>query len=773
MPKEDIVQFYAHSDRNSAGKLPGDPGCRWQTLREHLICVARLATRFANEACPNDRTFARAVKWAAFLHDAGKYSEAFQRMLIESAQGKAKTRTRHSVYGAAYAMEARAYHIALAVLGHHAGLHAGMDLKSRVTSQDREEAKRLIHQKAAPDKLGRLSAGRPPALSSNVDFLSTELRIRMLFSCLIDADRLDCLRHEKGHLPHPPRFDASEKLGQLLDYIGQRSAEAQPGKVNDARQTILKACLDAACFEERLLSLTVPTGGGKTLASMAFALRRAVLRPEEIRRVIVVVPFLSIIEQNAQVYADAMGTGAILEHHSGDFGRLKRIKDRFIQPEVDDSLSDYEEWNRELATENWDAPIVITTSVRFFESLFSNRPSDLRRLHNIARSVVILDEVQTLPKGFIGTILSMMRGLAEEWNTTFVFCTATQPAFEKSRSCNDNDIRWAAGSIKPVITEDLQRQLFCDLKRVRDPKWPKADEKRTWDQIADEIQAQERVLCIVNTRRHALELYEKVVDRATKSGSDSSNIFHLSTRMCAMHRLDTIEQIRDIMDATSEPCQVISTQLVEAGVNLDFPVVYRAMGPFDSIVQAAGRCDREGKMTAVAGEPAGRLIVFQPEDDQTPYREATGITQGLIERGSLSIHDPAHMRIYFDELYEDDLDPDSIEGLRRNLDFPEIAERFAMIDDRTKAILVPFNHEAQRLIGEIERSRGLDRGSLRKAQRFQVGLYPGEFEEARELGAIVELWEGSDLWKCLPSCYSPEVGLQIRRPSPEDYMVVG
>lgn len=240
-----------------------------------------------------------------------------------------------------------------------------------------------------------------------------------------------------------------------------------------------------------------------------------------------------------------------------------------------------------------------------------------------------------------------------------------------------------------------------------------------------------------------------------------------------MHRLDTIEQIRDIMDATSEPCQVISTQLVEAGVNLDFPVVYRAMGPFDSIVQAAGRCDREGKMTAVAGEPAGRLIVFQPEDDQTPYREATGITQGLIERGSLSIHDPAHMRIYFDELYEDDLDPDSIEGLRRNLDFPEIAERFAMIDDRTKAILVPFNHEAQRLIGEIERSRGLDRGSLRKAQRFQVGLYPGEFEEARELGAIVELWEGSDLWKCLPSCYSPEVGLQIRRPSPEDYMVVG
>ena len=248
MPKEDTIQFYAHSDPNNAGKLPGDSGSRWQTLREHLICVARLATRFATGARPDDSNFARSAKWAALLHDVGKYSEVFQRMLIDTAQGKAKTRVRHAVYGAAYASESRAYHIALAVLGHHAGLRAAMDLKSRVTSQDREEANRLIREKAAQDGLGRLLTGRPPALSNEIDMLSTELGIRMLFSCLIDADRLDCLRHEKRHLPQPPRLDASEKLDQLLDYIGRRSAVAQPGKVNDARQTILKACLDAARF---------------------------------------------------------------------------------------------------------------------------------------------------------------------------------------------------------------------------------------------------------------------------------------------------------------------------------------------------------------------------------------------------------------------------------------------------------------------------------------------------------------------------------------------
>lgn len=774
MSEADKRLFYAHSDPNSPGRLPNDPDSRWQTLREHLICVARLAARFASRARPDDSSFARSAKWAALLHDVGKYTDAFQQMLTDAALGNPTTRTRHAVYGAALAKDVRAYHIALAVLGHHAGLHAGTDLKNRITPRDSGEATRLVQERAyAQDRLRILVAERPPALD-NREFLSVELGIRMLFSCLIDADRLDCLRHERGHIPQDSLLNEQEKLDRLLHYIGQRSARGQPGKVNDARKKVLEACLHAAGFEERLLSLTVPTGGGKTLASMAFALKRAILRPEEVRRIIVVIPFLSIIEQNARVYAEAFGANAVLEHHSGDFGRLRQVKGKFApSSEVDDSPRNPAEWQFELATENWDAPIIVTTSVRFFESLFSNRPSDLRRLHNVARSVVILDEVQTLPKGFLGTLLSMIRGLAEEWNTTFVFCTATQPAFEQSVIDGKDDMRWAPGTIRPIIDEDLQRQLFQDLKRVVDPKWPGVDEKTSWDDIAEKIMAEKRALCVVNTKGHALELYSKLVDRAADSNCDLTSIFHLSARMCPQHRLNRIKQIRHIMDDTNMPCRVVSTQLVEAGVDLDFPIVFRAMAPLDSIVQAAGRCDREGRLTAAAGQPAGRLVVFQPEDDRTPYPEETGITRGLTTRGPLSIHDPAHVRVFFSEVYEGNLDPEDIEALRRKLDFPTVAERFALIDERTKAVLVPYDDEAKNLIAQIERYKGLDRDLLRKAQRFQVGLYPNEFEEAQELGVIVELWEDSDLWKCMPSCYSPEVGLEIQRPASEDFMVTG
>lgn len=777
MSEADKRIFYARSDPNSPGKLPDDPGSRWQTLREHLICVARLAARFASMARPRDIYFARSARWAGLLHDLGKYSDAFQQMLIDSARGNAKTRPRHAVHGAAQAKDARAYHIALAVLGHHTGLHAGTDLKTRITPQESNEAVRLARERALEqDRLRTLVADRPPALGEDgsINALSLDLGIRMLFSCLIDADRLDCARHQRARLPDVSQLNAPQSLARLLEYVDRCSEKAQPDMVRRARKMVLEACLKSAGDEGGLFSLAVPTGGGKTLASMAFALKRAVVRPREVRRVIVVIPFLSIIEQNARVYAEALGADAIVEHHSGDFGRLRQVNGRFVPlPEANDAPAGQSEWRYELATENWDAPIVVTTSVRFFESLFSNRPSDLRRLHNIARSVVILDEVQTLPKGFLGTLLSMIRGLAENWDTTFVFCTATQPAFEKGRNCRDGDMRWATGSIRPIISEEFQSQLFHDLKRVVDPEWPKADEKCSLDQIADRMQVEDRALCIVNTKRHALELYGKLVERAMESGCDSSKVFHLSTRMCAQHRLDKIVQIRYIMDAINKPCQVVSTQLVEAGVDLDFPVVFRAMGPLDSVVQAAGRCDREGKLTAAAGRPAGRLIVFQLEDDRTPYPEETDITKGLAVRWPLSVHDPVHMRVFFDEVYEGDLDPENIEGLRRKLDFPTVSERFAMIDERTKAVLVQYNQEARVLIEQMERSMGFDRVLLRKAQRFQVGLYPNEFEEARGLGAIVELWQGSDLWKCMPTCYSSEVGLQIQRPSPVDYMATG
>ncbi len=766
-------EFYAHSDPNNPKKLPNDPGARWQPLKEHLVGVSELATHFAQQASPGDKEFANIAKWSGLLHDLGKCSDKFQQMLTDVVQGKPKIRAPHAVYGAALANNAKAYDIALAVLGHHSGLHAAVDLKSKITSEEFEKARKYVRDRAClPADLREALHGNLPKCKITMGAeLAFELRNRMLFSCLIDADRQDCLKHELGYLPESQPLNADGLQRQLLDYINECSKKSQVNKVNIARNAVLQTCLAAANVNERLLSLTVPTGGGKTLASMAFALNRAILRPNEVRRIIVVIPFLSIIEQNAQVYAKALGPNTILEHHSGDFNRLKKVNGEFRPlPEIEDDFYDPIERRFQLATENWDAPIIVTTSVRFFESLFSNRPSDLRRLHNIARSVVILDEVQTLPKGFLGTLLSMIRGLADEWQTTFVFCTATQPAFEKHSSAKEDDMRWERGTVKPIIPEDMQHELFRNLKRVIDPYWPNTDEKSSWAQIAGQMVNEQSVLCIVNTKQQALDLHAEMINQLSESDNNSSELFHLSTRMCAQHRLDKLEEIRELMTNSNRLCRVVSTQLVEAGVDLDFPVVFRAMGPLDAITQAGGRCDREGKMTAAAGKPAGRLIVFLPEDDRTPYKRETDITKCLAERGSLSIHNPLHMQAYFNEVYEGDRDPENIEGLRRSFNYPEVAERFGMIDQRTKAVLVPYNDESWELIEQIERSRGFNRDLLRKAQRYQVGLYPNEFSKAFKLGTIVELWPDSDLWKCCPSCYSRDVGLVIRPPSPEDYM---
>lgn len=413
---------------------------------------------------------------------------------------------------------------------------------------------------------------------------------------------------------------------------------------------------------------------------MAFALERALALPE-VRRIIVVIPYLSIIEQNAQVFIDALGADAILEHHSGD-SDAREAEDFYENP------------RKRRATENWDAPIIVTTSVRFFESLFSHRPSDLRRVHNVARSVVILDEVQTLPRNFLQPILGMMEDLANQWQTTFLFCTATQPAFEKSKP---EDSRWKPGTVQEIMPQP--RDLFGQLKRVV-VEWPK--EKSTWKEIAAGLVDAGRALCIVNTRSHALALYREVAGNPAV-GADS--LFHLSARMCPAHRLKTIAEIKGRLEDASASCIVVSTQVVEAGVDLDFPVVYRAVGPLDSIAQAAGRCDREGLLTAASGCPAGKVIVFEPEDQSTPpgvYREATERTRALIREGGLSIDDPECIRQYFDRLYgEANLGADT-EKLRRESKFRDLSKEFEMIPDNTESVFVPrlqfFRHTGSRLI---------------------------------------------------------------------------
>jgi len=756
--------FYARTDSERPDLPAAHPGARWQLLRDHLNGVAELARRLAGDVRDEDDWIATAY-WAGLLHDLGKYSDNFQDMLHAAAGDLTKRKVEHSGHGTALAVDRRAWDVAFAVCGHHSGLGTLEEIKQRARKW-RADAEAMQSRAALDLNLPDLASGAegPPALPRGTPPTSLDVRIRLLASCLIDADRLNAAGADGE--PHN-LADAAAGLDRLLAYVAAQAARPSPAPVREARRAALEACLRAAAWPERLLSLTVPTGGGKTLASMAFALRRAALQPDRCQRIIVVIPFLSIIEQNARVYADALGPDAILEHHSG-----RTYDDDREAP------ADPLRLRQRLAVENWDAPIIVTTSVQFFDSLFSNRSSDLRKVHSIARSIVILDEVQMLPRNLLRATLSMMDGLRREWGTTFVLCTATQPAFEKSDGEAGGDVRWPRGTLREIIP-DPQR-LFGQLRRVT-VAWPGQDgwpSSCSWEALAERMAAEPRVLCVVNTKRHAAELYAKL---KAIDGVDAARLWHLSTRLCPRHRLDRLDAIRQALQGDG-PCRVVSTQLVEAGVDLDFPVVFRAMGPLDAITQAAGRCDREGRLTAAAGRPGGRVVVFEPDVEPrgaTPpgiYAEATVITREMLGgTGTLELDDLRHIRGYFQRLYGGaDLDPNDVEALRRRLDFREVAQRFSLISDQTVSVLVPYNAKAVTLITRVTRE-GMSMGLRRQLQHYQVGLFAsseghgGEFDRARHLGAIYEVLPGTDIWACQAQFYSKELGLTLE---PEDPFVM-
>lgn len=406
-----------------------------------------------------------------------------------------------------------------------------------------------------------------------------------------------------------------DRFNSYMETITKDALEKADTPVNRARQRVLADCRSASKLEPGFFSLTVPTGGGKTLSSMAFALEHAVRFGKE--RVIYVIPYTSIIEQNADVFRKAVGDEYIIEHHSN-------LDENDSTPKA------------RLAAENWDAPIIVTTSVQFFESLFAAKPSRCRKLHNIVNSVIVLDEAQLVPTEYLEPILATMKLLCEHYNVTFVLCTATQPAFE-----TQDDYPQFPGLPKGSVREIIQDVpgLYRELRRVEvlpiDTKtvW-------TWQEIAEKLKSFDKVLCVVSDRKSCRELHA-LMPKGT---------YHLSALMCAQHRSDCIADIKEKLK-TTEPVRVISTQLVEAGVDIDFPVVYRAMAGLDSIAQTAGRCNREGKLKTNGG--LGRVVVFTPQRKAPAgiLRKATETTARLLDSG---LKDPiSHEAFgpYFSELY--------------------------------------------------------------------------------------------------------------------------
>lgn len=753
--------IYAHS-----ANANGD----WHPLAQHLSGVARKAAELAEKCSP---ALIEAAYWAGLLHDLGKYRDEFQQYLRAERDGSSETH--HAVYGAALAYRREWLGPAFAVAGHHAGLHDVHELQTLVegaTYRTEERVPVLIERfeqelERIPDQIGE-----PPFAADNEH--SAEFYIRMLFSILADADFLDTEAHYKSTSRLSFELHAAELLQRL---IADKESKSREGELNAIRNLIFQQCLDKAKESPGFFSLTVPTGGGKTLAGMAFALAHATQPQHQLRRIIVVIPYLSIIEQNAAQYRrilDPEKQGIVIEHHSAVNVPEDKGESRPKAP--------FEKHPDEYAAENWDAPIIVTTSVQFIESLFANRTSRCRKLHNIAHSVVIFDEVQTLPSHLLNPLLNVFRELRDHYGVSFVFSTATQPAFQH------RPLSLTEGFKKGEIQEITQgtEAIFHGLRRVS-IQLPKPDETTGWDALAGQMARRDQSLCIVNIRRHAYDLWEKL--RRAVPWNEREAVFHLSSAMCAEHRLDVLGADLDPKPDTiryrlrhNQPCRLVSTQLIEAGVDVDFPIVWRALGPLDSIVQAAGRCNRENRLRNASGNPAlGEVIIFRPEDNKLPpgvYRTATDITVSLLAQveGDALATDHKLFERYFNQLYQLVPTDNEIQNEREKLHFRKVAELAKVIENDTQPVIVPYGKgcnviEEIRTRSVVKGQPRFNRDDLRKLQRFMVNLQPYDFQRLTELRAISPLLPNLEIHVLAEGWYHPDLGIVIDKRPTEDLCI--
>ena len=740
-------------------------------LSDHLHSVGQLAREFAEIVHSELVTVA---EWTGKLHDIGKYRDAFQSYLRGAQPGGIDTQ--HAVYGAALAFQQGWPGPAFAIAGHHAGLHDLGKLQEFVTSEKYQLPERLTEIISRFEtELGHIPKQITEPTFVHNDRYKAEFYIRMLFSVLVDADFLDTEAHYTGTRRSTRHLDAAGLLTQLNT---ERLARSSEGPINQLRHQIFEACVEAGRGPQGFFSLTVPTGGGKTLSGMAFALAHAA--QHQLRRVIVVIPYLSIIEQNAAEYRrilDPESKGIVIEHHSAV--SIPPGSENTNEPRVRSPL--------ELAAENWEAPIIITTAVQFLESLFARSPARCRKLHNLAHSVVVLDEVQTLPAHLLNPTLNVMRELQTTYGVSFVFSTATQPAFRNSQTLSNG---FRPGEIREIIPDPAS--LFAHLKRVEFVLPKTSEETVTWDELADRMASEQQVLCVVNTRRHAFELWEALSLRLSEA--ERPALFHLSSAMCAEHRLAVLGEIFEPQAGSIRarlksglPCRVVSTQLVEAGVDLDFPLVYRALGPLDSIVQAAGRCNRENRLRDATGMPRlGRVVIFRPAEARLPagvYKTATDITAiTLAQLSSAALAtDPTVFERYFTQLYQstatdvEHSNEPTIQEDREWLRFRSVAEKAKVIRQDPQAVVVAYSDEGRKRIDDL-RSRPVtagqprfDRTDLRRFQRFMVSLHHHDFQLLQGLGQVHPLLPNLHLFVLSDGLYHDELGVILHQRPMEDF----
>lgn len=743
----------------------------------HLNKVAWWAAKFASEMFPEGSEEAEAAwKWgwlAGLWHDLGKFAPEWQVYLKKKAGAdvhgdEVAERMDHSSAGAQLAdVEIPFFGRLFAYLlaGHHAGLIDGIAPTS--SSLEQRLQKVLPPLPLLPPGIAEAAVNLPPVRLVLRSGGSLAFFTRMLFSALVDSDFLATEafmspgQRESRSSPEQPHPSIAELEKVLTNYLRAFPEPTTP--VNRIRADILYHCLNAAERAPGLFSLTVPTGGGKTLSSLAFALKHA--RLHGLRRVIYVIPYTSIIEQNARVFREALadlGCDVVVEHHSN------------LDPDAE-----HQTVTSRLAAENWDARIVVTTNVQFFESLHANRSSRCRKLHRLARSVVVLDEAQSLPVEFLASCLSTIKELTEVYGTSVVLCTATQPAVVRRDE-------FPIGLPKPQEIMPDPTGLHRALRRVVAKRIPgKLDDSGLVGRILNERQ----VLCVVNTRRHARELFDLLPDDGSR--------FHLSALMCAEHRTAKLKQVRSSL-AAGLTVRLISTQLIEAGVDIDFPVVYRALAGLDSITQAAGRCDREGRLTATNGRAGGRVYIFEPPAlPPAGFIRSTAASAAEILAGEPSdLLAPDAVEDFFRTHYWKHADatdakcilecwPDlnrrathlSVEEAAREtllgFRFRTCAERFQLIDDSyTEPVIVPYGETGDALWRKVRETH--DPAQLRylsrKLQRYTVTIPRPQHLRLRDAGILLPAHDGRFFFLNSDPHYSEEFGLH---PHPELAMPAG
>lgn len=683
-----MSNLYAHS--------PPDGGTKFHLLKDHLLAVSELAAKFGEKF-----GYRGLARFLGLAHDLGKADPRFQKYLTSAAKGKKEQKCPHSS-PSAKAVYDQLQMLSLPIVCHHTGLKDLQNVKTSLLDADAASVEAASHLLADFD----LSGFSENLLPGKMSKLEAEFLIRMIFSCLVDADYLDTEAHFFPHLSNlrVRSYSFSKMSHDLKCHL--KIFENNGGPVNLVRKVVLRHCQEAAKLPQGAFRLAVPTGGGKTLASLSFAIEHA--KKHSLDRVIVAVPFTTIIDQTALVFDSIFESNTVLEHHSG------------VEVQSSEESPDIDEVKRQLGTENWDAPIVLTTNVQLFESIFGSKTSKCRKLHNIARSVIILDEVQSLPAEFLEPILDCVSRLISDFGCSIVFCTATQPDFSAFDKMDEKllKILTQATNIVPETEQVLHPLDRVDYEALAEPL--------SHEKTAEFIAQFRTVLCIVNSKRDA-SLIAKLL------GKDKS-VLHLSTLMCPHHRKKILKNIKRRLKKNL-PVKLISTQLIEAGVDVDFPVVMRAMGPFDSIIQAAGRCNREGLL-----QDKGRCIIFDLENEKSPkgsYKTGTDLARILIGRNPQAAKSSASVSKYFQDFYKNtSTDSKHIQSQRGRLAFEQVAKEFKMIDETTTQV-VAFEYDpsaVQNLLDEFPKAKA--REWFQAISQYSVGIYETDKKKLERSGFL-------------------------------------